>query len=148
MRAFFSTIVRFFITGVATLLPFIVTVFVIGWVVRLADAYIGPSSSFGVFIVTIAGEAQKYVGYVAGYLVVVLLTILLGFLVTRATVARLHRAINRMFSRIPLFGKVYTAVGQVVDLMGKKEDTGLERFGGVGVCPSGKCQGPRPLDFW
>lgn len=132
MRQFFSTVVRFFLTGVATLLPFLVTIFVVSWVVRLADAYIGPSSSFGVFIVTITGEAQKYVGYVAGYLVVVLLTIFLGFLVTRATVARVHRAIDRMFSRIPLFGKVYTAVGQVVELLGKKENNGLERFGGVG----------------
>jgi uncharacterized membrane protein len=132
MRSFFSTLVRFFLTGVATLLPFVVTVFVVGWVVRLADVYIGPSSSFGVFIVTIAGESQKYAGYLAGYLVVILVTIMLGFLVTRATVARVHSAINNMFSKIPLFGKVYAAVGQVVDLVGKKENTGLEKFGGVG----------------
>ena len=132
MRTIFSSMVRFFITGVAALLPLIVTVFVIGWVVRLADAYIGPSSTFGLFIVTIAGESKKYVGYGAGYLVVVLLTILLGFLVTRATVARVHAAIDRTFSRIPLFGKVYTAVGQVVDLFGKKNSSGLEKFGGVG----------------
>ncbi|MDQ7781983.1 MAG: DUF502 domain-containing protein [Desulfomonilaceae bacterium] len=132
MRTFFSTILRLFLTGVATLLPFIVTVFVIGWVVRLADAYIGPSSTFGLFIVAIVGESQRYVGYGAGYLVVVVLTIFLGFLVTRATVARVHAAIDRMFARIPLFGKVYTAVGQVVDLFGKKNNSGLEKFGGVG----------------
>ncbi len=132
MRTLFSSMVRFFLTGVATLLPLIVTVFVIGWVVRLADAYIGPSSTFGVFIVTVVGESKKYAGYGAGYLVVVVFTILLGFLVTRATVARVHAAIDRTFARIPLFGKVYTAVGQVVDLFGKKNNSGLERFGGVG----------------
>ncbi|MFH1113102.1 MAG: DUF502 domain-containing protein [Pseudomonadota bacterium] len=132
MRTVFRSMVRFFLTGVAALLPLIVTVFVIGWVVRLADAYIGPSSTFGVFIVTIVGESKKYAGYGAGYLVVVVFTILLGFLVTRATVARIHAAIDATFARIPLFGKVYTAVGQVVDLFGKKNGSGLERFGGVG----------------
>lgn len=133
MRTFFSTIVRFFLTGVATLLPLVVTVFVVGWVVRIADTYIGPSSYFGSFIVTIVGESNKYGGYGAGYLVVIILTILLGFLVTRATMAHVHAKIDRMFARIPLFGKVYTAVGQVVDLLGKKNSSSLERFGGVGI---------------
>lgn len=132
MRTFFGHLVRFFLTGVATMLPLIVTVFVVSWVVRLADAYIGPSSSFGVFILTITGESKKYIGYVGGYLVVILLATVLGFLVTRATVARVQRAVDSMFARIPLIGKIYTAVGQVVELFGKKEDASLERFGGVG----------------
>lgn len=130
MSAFFSTLVRFFLTGMATLLPLVVTVFVVGWIVRLADAYIGPSSSFGTFLVTLFGPKQ-YPGYVAGYLVVVLLIILLGFLVTRATVARVHKTVDATFARIPLFGKIYTAVGQVVALLGKKQEAGLDRFGGV-----------------
>jgi uncharacterized membrane protein len=130
MSAFFSTVVRFFLTGIATLLPLVVTVFVVGWIVRLADAYIGPSSSFGAFLITIFGPKQ-YPGYVAGYLVVVLLIILLGFLVTRATVARVHKAVDGTFARIPLFGKIYTAVGQVVSLLGQKQEAGLDRFGGI-----------------
>ena len=97
---------------------------------RFADAYIGPSSSFGLFLLTIVGDAHKYPGYLAGYLVVVLLIMLLGFLVTRATVARIHRAIDSVFAKIPLVGKIYSGVGQVVDVFGKKEQTG--RFGGVG----------------
>ena len=121
---------RFFLTGVATLSPFVVTVFVVSWIVRLADAYIGPSSSFGRFLLTIVGNNHKYPGYIVGYLVVVLLIILLGFLVNRATVARIHRAINALFARIPLIGKIYTGVGQVVDIFEKKEQPG--KFGAVG----------------
>ncbi|MEW6137319.1 MAG: DUF502 domain-containing protein [Thermodesulfobacteriota bacterium] len=137
MQSLFSYLVRFFLTGVATLLPLFVTVFVVTWVVKLADAYIGPSSSFGVFIVAIVGESEKYLGWVAGYLVVIVFTTILGFLVTRATAARVHRGVNQMFARIPLVGKIYSTVGQVVELLGKKSQNGLERFGGVGYVRMG-----------
>lgn len=132
MRAFFRTLLRFFLTGVASLLPFVVTVFVVTWVVRIADAYIGPSSYFGRFLVTLVGDSHKYPGYVVGYLVAGLLIILLGFLVTRATVGRVRSAIDNMFARIPLVGKIYAGVGQVVELFDKKEESSLGRFGGVG----------------
>lgn len=137
MRAFASTVLRFFLTGIAAILPFIVTIFVVTWVVKLADAYVGPSSSFGKFIVTIAGENQKYFGYLSGYLVVILLIMLLGFLVTRATISRIQHSIDAVLSRIPLIGKVYTGVSQVVDLLGGKDKRGLERFGGVGEAKIG-----------
>ena len=114
----------------ATLLPFVVTIFVVSWIVRFADAYIGPSSSFGLFLLKIVGDSHKYPGYIVGYLVVVVLIILLGFLVNRATVARVHRAIDSVFAKIPLIGKIYTGVGQVVDVFGKKEQA--DRFGAVG----------------
>jgi uncharacterized membrane protein len=124
---------RFFLTGVATLLPFVVTVFMVSWIVRIADGYVGPSSSFGAFLATISGTQYRYLGYIVGYLVVVLLIILLGFLVNRATVARLHAAVDRMFTSIPLFGKIYATVGQMVEIFGKKGgQSGLDRFGGVG----------------
>jgi uncharacterized membrane protein len=132
MRGFASTVIRFFLTGVAALLPLVVTAFVVTWLVKLADAYIGPSSSFGRFLLTVVGQEQKYAGYLAGYLVVILLIVLLGFLVTRATVTKFRRAIDGMFAKIPLIGKIYTAVGQVVELLGNKDQKGLEKFGGVG----------------
>ena len=132
MRTFARIVVRLFLTGAAALMPFVVTVILASWVVRLADAYIGPSSAFGRFLVTIVGDSYKYPGYAVGYFVVVLVIILLGFLVTRATVGRLRKAVDRTFARIPLFGKIYTAVGQMVELFGKKGDSGLARFGGVG----------------
>lgn len=132
MRSFIRTVVRFFLTGVAAILPFIVTVFVVTWVLRLADAYIGPSSSFGRFIVSLVGENQRYFGFLSGYLVVILVIVLLGFLITRATVSRIQTNVNAMLARIPLVGKVYTGVGQVLEIFGSKEQGGLERFGGVG----------------
>lgn len=132
MRTLASTLVRFFLTGVATLLPFWVTVFVVSWLVGVADAYIGPSSKFGLFILKIVGDANKYSGYLAGYLVVILLIILLGSLVTRATVSKIHQTIDAMLARIPLFGRIYSTVGQMVEIFGKKNGSGLDRFGGVG----------------
>ncbi len=137
MRAFARAVVRFFLTGVAVLLPFIVTVFVVTWSLKLADAYIGPSSHLGQLVVTIVGDSNKYPGYLVGYLVIVLLLILLGFLVTRATLSELRRAVDNMFARIPLIGKIYAAVGQVVELLGNKDNGGLERFGGVGIIELG-----------
>lgn len=132
MRAILSSLFKFFLTGIATLLPFIVTIFVVSWIVQIADAYVGPSSAFGRFLVTIVSPEYKIPGYLGGYLVVVLLIIILGFLVTRATVAKLRKAITEIVSRIPLIGKIYSAVDQAVDLFGQKGNSGLEKFGGVG----------------
>jgi uncharacterized membrane protein len=132
MRAIASTVVRFFLTGVATLLPLVVTVFVVSWTVRIADAYIGPSSYLGLFIAKIVGDGNRYQGYFSGYLIVVLTIMLLGFLVNRATIAKIHAYIDSVFARIPLFGRIYMTVGQLVDLFGKSDHSGLERFGGVG----------------
>jgi len=129
--AFISTMVRLFLTGLATLMPFVVTVFVLSWMVRLADAYIGPSSYFGLLLHKLFGPPEVYVGYLAGYLIAVILIVLLGFLVTRATTARFQRAVDAMFTRIPLFGKIYAAVGQVVDLFGKKDESSLQKFLGI-----------------
>jgi uncharacterized membrane protein len=131
MKNLASAIIRFFFTGVATLLPFIVTVFVVSWAVRIADAYVGPSSSFWMFLEKIFGPQYRW-GYLVGYLVAVLLIILLGFLVTRATVAKFHKALDSMVSKIPLIGKIYAGVGQIVEIFGRKDQGGLERFGGAG----------------
>lgn len=65
-------------------------------------------------------------------MVVVLVIIILGFLITRATVVKLHKALNAIVARIPLVGKIYSAVDQAVDLFGQKGNSGLEKFGGVG----------------
>jgi uncharacterized membrane protein len=132
MRAITSTVVRFFLTGVATLLPLVVTVFVVSWAVRIADAYIGPSSYLGMLIAKIVGNGNRYQGYLSGYLIVVLSITLLGFLVNRATIAKIHGYIDSVFARIPLFGRIYMTVGQLVDLFGKNDHSGLDRFGGVG----------------
>ncbi len=138
MRKFTSFPLRLFLTGLATLLPFVVTVLVVGWIVKLADAYVGPSSYFGQLLVTIVGDDYKYPGYLIGYLIVVMCIILLGFLVTRATVSRFQKTVNNMFAKIPVFGKIYSAVGQAVEIFGQKgAGAGLEKFGGVGLVTLG-----------
>ena len=43
-----------------------------------------------------------------------------------------------MFAKIPVFGKIYSAVGQAVEIFGQKgAGTGLEKFGGVGLVTLG-----------
>ncbi|MCL5124535.1 MAG: DUF502 domain-containing protein [Deltaproteobacteria bacterium] len=138
MRKFTSFPLRLFLTGLATLLPFVVTVLVVGWIVKLADVYVGPSSYFGRLLVSIVGDANKYPGYLIGYLIVTLCIILLGFLVTRATVSRFQKTVNKMFAKIPVFGKIYSAVGQAVEIFGQQgAGAGLEKFGGVGLVTLG-----------
>jgi len=126
------TLIRLFLTGAATLLPFVITLYIVSWGVMLADSHIGPSSNFGLFIVKLVGPDYKYLGYLVGYFVAICLLILLGFLVTRATVARIQRAIDSTVAKIPLVGKIYMGVGQIVDLFGRKDQSGSERFGVVG----------------
>jgi uncharacterized membrane protein len=138
MRKLTSFILRLFLTGLATLLPFVVTVLVVGWLVKLVDAYVGPSSYFGMLLVGLVGDDYKYPGYLTGYLIVVICITLLGFLVTRATVSRFQKTLDRMFARIPFFGKIYSSVGQAVELFGSTSSgSGIDKFGGVGLAKLG-----------
>jgi uncharacterized membrane protein len=130
MGVLITTIVRFFLTGIAALLPLLVTAFLFVWVLSMADAYIGPSSTFGRFLVTVFGPERKYPGYVIGYTLMGILVTLMGFLVTQATIGRFRKAIDRTLARIPLFGKIYAGVGQVVDLLGQRSQSGGSGFGG------------------
>ncbi len=132
MAAVVRTLITFFLTGAAALLPFVITIFIVSWGVMLADRFIGPSSAFGIFLATLVGPDYKFSGYIVGYIIVIGLIILLGFLITRATTARIQRAIESTVAKIPLIGKIYTGVGQIVDLFGRKDQAGLERFGVVG----------------
>jgi uncharacterized membrane protein len=132
IRSVAGATARFFITGVAVILPFAVTVFILGWVALLADAYIGPSSSFGRFLVTVFGPDPKFC-YTSGYLSACVLIVLLGFLVTRATVARVRMAIDRRIAQVPLVGKIYKAVAQAAALLDRKPGEGTNRFGGVAL---------------
>jgi uncharacterized membrane protein len=138
MRILAKALLRFFLTGVATLLPFVVTVFIITWIVRMADAYIGPSSYFGLLINKIAGPGHAVLGYLFGYFVVVLLLIVLGILVSKATISRIQQGIDAMLARIPLIGKIYSSVTQLMELFGSKDQSGFERFGGVGYIRIGE----------
>jgi uncharacterized membrane protein len=131
MRNLASTLIRLFLTGLAALMPLVVTVFVVTWIVGLAAGYIGPSSSFGKFLAMVSGAGRPYAGYLGGYVVVVLCIIILGFLVTKATVLKIQAGINGVLARIPLIGKIYTTVGQVMEIFGNKDKPGLERFGGA-----------------
>jgi uncharacterized membrane protein len=137
MGGYAAAPVRFFLTGVATLLPLVITVFVVSWTVRMADAYIGPSSPFGMFLVRLYGPANKYIGYTSGYLSVILLITILGFYVNRATVSRIRRFVGSILAGIPLVGKVYTTVSQIVELFSGNSPTGFTKFGGVGYVKIG-----------
>ncbi|MFH0959715.1 MAG: DUF502 domain-containing protein [Pseudomonadota bacterium] len=138
MRKLTSFLLRLFLTGLATLLPFVVTVLVVGWMVKLADAYVGPSSYFGTLLASLVVDDYRYPGYLTGYLVVVICITLLGFLVTKATVSRFQKTLDRMFARIPFFGKIYSSVGQAVELFGSTiSGAGMEKFGGVGLAKLG-----------
>ncbi len=129
--AIVSGLVKFFLTGILAMLPRVVSGFVLIWIVGPAHLDIGPSSRFGKLIESLTDPHQYHVVLAAGYFVAVLLLIILGFLVTRATAHKLRGAIDSTFAKIPLFGKIYAAVGQVVDLFDKKNESSLDKFMGI-----------------
>jgi uncharacterized membrane protein len=109
MEAALSRVTRVFLTGFVALLPLLLTVFVIGWIVSFLNSFIGPSSWFGRFLVSLglSVNASSVAPYVIGGAVFLLSIYILGLLVESRFGLWFWSGIDGLMRRIPLVSNVY-----------------------------------------
>jgi len=101
---------KIFITGLAAVIPLVITIYVVYGLFHFADEILGKY---------INEFFYEYIGYEVpglGILIAVLLIFFLG-LVLRLSRMKIFRWAERLFLRIPLVNKIYFPVKRIVDFL-------------------------------
>jgi uncharacterized membrane protein len=131
------------LTGIFVLLPFVLTVLIIGWIVNTLVAVLGPDTWIGQLLTSggaaFVGEKRRLIAFFIGAFIAVTGLWLLGLIFRTQARRALDRTLDDMLARVPLFRSIYRPVSQLVRLFaGSNADlTGLP----VVMCRLGGDQG-------
>ena len=142
-RIWHTSIIGNLVAGSLVVLPFVLTVLIIGWAIKWIMAAFGPGSWFG-DILTTGGEAligpqREWLAFLIGAVIVLIILWLFGWAVRTRAQRTLQHVLDDMLTKVPLFRAIYRPVSQVVRLFaGSNADlTGLP----VVMCRLGGTQG-------
>ncbi len=142
-RIWRTSIIGNLVAGSLVILPFVLTVLIIGWAINWIMVAFGPGSWFG-DILTTGGEAfigpqREWLAFLIGAVIVLIVLWLLGLVVRTRAQRTLQHVLDDVLAKVPLFRAIYRPVSQVVRLFaGSNADlTGLP----VVMCRLGGEQG-------
>ena len=106
------------VAGSLVILPFVLTVLIIGWGINWIVAAFGPGTWFG-DILTTGGEAfigpkREWLAFLIGTVIVLMILWLLGVVVRTRAQRTLQHVLDEMLAKVPVFRAVYRPVSQVV----------------------------------
>lgn len=110
---------RYFLTGLLTWLPLVITVWVLIWLMGLIDSIFTHIVKQLARVLPAISTFSNWVQGIPGIGVVTLGTIILltGLLVTNIVGQWWVRRLDRVFDRIPVFRSIYSSVRQVADTL-------------------------------
>lgn len=114
-------IIRIFIAGILAALPLFLTLFIIGWSLNLINSFLGPSSPFGKFLVSLGLGVSTSASYLFGLAAIVGAIYALGLLVESRLGTWLVRLFERVIRRMPLVSNIYDLSSRVVSVIGSKD---------------------------
>jgi uncharacterized membrane protein len=142
-RLWRTSIISNLIAGSLVVLPFVLTVLILGWGINWIMAAFGPGSWFGNLLTT-GGEAfigpeREWLAFLIGTVVVLIVLWLIGLAVRTRAQRTFQHVLDDVLAKVPLFRAVYRPVSQVVRLFaGSNPDlSGLP----VVMCRIGGTQG-------
>jgi uncharacterized membrane protein len=142
-RLWRTSIISNLIAGSLVVLPFVLTVLILGWGINWIMAAFGPGSWFGNLLTT-GGEAfigpeREWLAFLIGTVIVLIVLWLFGLAVRTRAQRTFQHVLDDVLAKVPLFRAVYRPVSQVVRLFaGSNPDlSGLP----VVMCRIGGTQG-------
>ena len=131
-NSLWKRLVRYFVAGVFTVLPLVLTIVAISWAIGFLAELVGPEtflgkqfSNVGLQIVT-----SPTVAYVVGWLGFSTAVFIVGFLVESGMRGIISRVTDAVIRRVPLVGKVYGTSQQLVNML---DTGGDEKLKGMSV---------------
>ncbi len=125
MRAFLrrlwrTSIIANLVAGSLVVLPFVLTILIIGWGLNWIVAAFGPGTWFG-DILSISGAAlvgpqREWLAYSIGTVLVLIILWLFGLAVRTRAQRTLQHVLDDVLAKVPVFRAVYRPVSQVVRL--------------------------------
>jgi uncharacterized membrane protein len=141
MKPTFDHLGKTFITGLLAALPLLATVFIVVWLLRALNSWMGPGSFIGSLLVWLGLDVveSELLRWLIGLALVAGAVFLLGWLVQQQMHGWLNRAVEAVTRRIPGVRQVYDLVRRFVDLVSQRDDPATRsmspvwlHFGGPG----------------
>ncbi|MBL8330792.1 MAG: DUF502 domain-containing protein [Rubrivivax sp.] len=135
------------VTGILAALPLAVTVFIVGWLLRLLHDWVGPGSFFGRQLARLGFDvtSSDLVAWLIGVGLLVAALYLLGLLVQTRLRNLWHHAIDGLLGRIPLVRQVYELVQRFVGLLQQRDESATRSMSPVWLHFGGGTSGARVL---
>lgn len=114
---------RAFLTGLAFLGPLLLTGIVLAWIFAQLIAFVGPDSVIGHLLsaggrLLVGARVDPLLSFAVGLLVVVAVVTAIGFAVQNRLRRVLEGWIDEWLGRVPLIGRIYRPVAQLLRSMG------------------------------
>jgi uncharacterized membrane protein len=114
-------------TGSFAILPFVLTVLIIGWMVSTLAALVGAGTWFGEMLTSggqaIVGQKREMFAVAIGSVILLFLLWLLGLAVRTTARRAVDHVLDNLLAKVPVFRAIYHPVFQVVRvLVGSKAD--------------------------
>lgn len=123
-----NRIIGTFLAGLMAALPLLLTIFIVAWLVNFLNLYIGPTSPFGGFLVSLGlgRGAHQIVSYLIGIASIIVLIFGLGLIVESRLGAWVARLIDGIMRRIPGVSYLYDTASRLVSMLDGKKGQGLQ----------------------
>lgn len=117
--SFCKQLLRYFLSGVLFILPFVVTVAIVAWCSNFFVTWLGPATPVGrgLSAIGIRFSQGGILAYVFGWLIVLFALFALGFFVDVITRKMAIRWFDSLAKRIPIIGPIYSTARQFTELM-------------------------------
>ena len=137
-----NRLLRYFLAGVFSILPVVVTVAVVIWVAGFLEQFVGPSAPLGRFLRTLGFRFSDdtTVAYIVGWALVLAIIFAVGVFVEAGARGFVQRTFDAVLSRVPLVGGIYGTSKQLVSMLDRKSDPQLTAMRPV-FCYFGKDRG-------
>jgi uncharacterized membrane protein len=108
------------VAGSLVILPFVLTVLIIGWGINWIVAAFGPGTWFGDLLsisgAALVGPQREWLTFLIGVIVMLFVLWLLGLAVRTRAQRTLQHVLDDVLAKVPVFRAVYRPVSQVVRL--------------------------------
>jgi uncharacterized membrane protein len=129
ITGFWKRILAYFLAGLFTILPLVITIAVIVWVTGFIKGLIGPGTLVGGWLQSMGSlyaDNNEVLAYVVGCVLVLAAIFILGVIVQMGFRKLLNKLITPIMRSIPIAGSVYGAATQIIELLEKKDESDLK----------------------
>jgi uncharacterized membrane protein len=130
---FWKRLLAYFLAGLFTILPLVITIAVIVWVAGFIKNLIGPDTVVGDGLASMGkwmgirfAEDNQTMAYVIGCVLVLASIFVLGVIVQMGFRKLLNNLVSPIIRSIPIAGSVYGAATQIVGLLEQKDESELK----------------------
>ena len=119
---------RYFLAGLFTVLPLVITVVAISWAIGFLAGLVGPDTFLGMQLSNIGLQfaTDTRAAYAIGWLSLAVIIFVVGFLVESGMRGLIKKITEAVLRRIPLVGKVYDTSQQLVNMIDSGDDHKLQ----------------------